>query len=241
MQYIEIPSGEDAAKKIVNSHNKGEPAPLFEVLVFIAWLTTLVVSVANNLKLKKVTLEDAITAIKPEDIEERHLIEKLLTEMRVAIGCDRVVLGLFHNGVRIGSTSHFKKFSIIYEDFAPGVASIKDMVQDVPATKIYTEIEEEVRLRISRFSTIKKAELLESGCIAHLDSIGVEELLNRVFFNSKGAYGIIHLQWLESPEDLVTSVDIARLDKIFHRLETKMQYVIKNKKIPRKFRTRVEG
>lgn len=236
MQYIEVPTGEDAAKKIINSHNKGEPLPIFDVLIFLAWLTTLGVTVANNLKLKQMPVEDVITAIKPEDIEQRHLIEKLLTEMRVMIGCDRVVLGIFHNGVRIGGTNHFKKFSVIYEDTAPGIGSIKSLIQNIPATKIYAEVEEAINSRESKFIAVNKAELIDPGCITHLDSIGVEHLIHRIFFNSDGAYGIMHLQWIESPTELITSIDIASLEKIFHRLETRLEYVVKNKKIPRKFR-----
>lgn len=229
MKYIEVPTGEDAAKKIVDSHNKGEPLPIFDVLIFLAWLTTLFVTIANNFKLRQMPVENVIAYIKPEDIKQRRIVEGLLTEIRTCANCDRAIVGLFHNGITIGGSKHFDKMSAVYESVRHRIESIKDSVKDIPATRLHTEIEMYAEEKGFSFHSRDK---LAPKCISHLDNIGVEVVASRLLTDKQGVFGILHLHWVSKVDDPDLNEN-EQLKKIFNNLENKLRYVVENRKIPK--------
>lgn len=194
------------------------------VLMTIALVYNSLMITISKFRIDKTAMTDIISFITKDDIKFTEQIEDILNQLLVLVNCDRVVIGIFHNGSSLGHL-HNSYVSIEYEVTADGISSIKEEVKKIPIRKIQTEISNGLETSNKFIKYNRKDNNLPQKCIQHLDNINVEEIWSRLLITeNKEAYAILQFQWVKSPIYNIET-DYIRLEqtyRIFNSLNSKL-------------------
>ena len=198
------------------------------IAVILPTLTTIGMGIITNSRLNKTTVKNVISFIRRDDIETTREVENILHELLALSKCDRIVIGVFHNGTKIGKI-HKNLMTVFYETRANGIASIKDTVVNIPVELIYDQIINclDNPLEFIKYSRVDKD--LPLKCIEHLDTIRVAEGWERILINKKNeAYAILQFQWINPPTENL-KLNVERMDQIqtvFNRLKNTLEKIL---------------
>lgn len=149
--------------------------------VAVQWARDKLVSMAKYRKLKQ---EWSLT----KEQEIRHIVIKLNALMTSS----RVLVSHFHNGTITTSDYSIKYITCNYEDVAPGTDRVGHLVRGFPITRLLPQI---TALMDGRWKKIKRDNLSEGKCKAHLFSIGVEYLCERILKRDDIPVGILTIHY----------------------------------------------
>lgn len=113
-----------------------------------------------------------LTEISEHPNWRRHVIDLLRALMHESRS-DRAIVALFHNGERFSNHSHFKKFSLTHEVKREGLASIRNVITNVPIEAVEKEIEM-CKNNPNGAIVSRSDSSLPIGCVSHLASIGAK-------------------------------------------------------------------
>ncbi|WP_206758472.1 hypothetical protein [Calothrix sp. FACHB-1219] len=172
-----------------------------------------------------------MTYVTAHSVKQRQYIDFILEELLLVTSSNRAVLGLFHNGTRLGAIS-FTSMSVFHEAVDANTNSLKSRFKNVPIEKIEEEILKGLN---SPHEFIKYSidQELPPGCLKYLNRNGIHTVYSRVLMNSnKGMYGILEIQYLSQPSNdfLLDKSRINQVELIFSKLTKAIEAIRDNKK-----------
>lgn len=137
------------------------------------------------------------TFVTTKEIAIHNEIEEVLKNIATTIDCDRAVIGVFHTTDPIKDLLAFKVMSVLYEYKKESAPSKKDIVVNLPAIDIPSEIKNLNPFHFLKFSISQSN--LSLGCKGYLERMGIHTKYCRLLSNKKNIYGIIELHHLTDP------------------------------------------
>lgn len=210
-------------------HEEGSSFIAF--LILSSSVLSLIISIVNHLNILTLPIRNRITEYTNKEREQILIVENTLREYLVIAGCQRVVIGLFHNGTSVGAI-HFKKMTISHECTTNETISIKSKFDNVSLAKLDQELNKSSSYSFTKFDI--KDDSLPVGCKSYMSENGIQRVLTRLLTNRKGIYGILELHYTETPAfDVINNKELLlQLESVHRKVCTLLDYVIKNKKIP---------
>ena len=191
-----------------NYHNTGIFTAV-DIFTGISSLSVLLVAIASYIKLIQLPIKNVISYISLLDIKTKNKVENILSQMLAIANCNRVCVGIFHDGVNIG-TIHFTKMSVIYEVTSANVAPIKYTVKNVDIDKLESEI---LLTNKDTFTSITLS-TAPALCKDYMNSVGIKKTLSRRLESDSGIFGLFECQWLEEQPSIDIMNDTPRLEQL---------------------------
>jgi len=214
-----------ALKDIAKNYKTDTPLVnhLFDGAILLSTALVLVQQWMNRLSILKVATKDILAFVSKRDLAKKTEIENLLHEIRAITACDRVAVGLFHNGTTIGNI-HFTKMSLVYEAVKDGIVSLKTTVKDIAIEHIEAEIllgnsEEFMRIDVDDSK-------LDPKCKKYLDSLSISTVYTRLLqFGNDNIYGIMQLHYFKPCEKSI--IGDRQIQRIFNKATSLIENMIK--------------
>jgi len=121
-------------------------------------------------------------------IEQDVRVCVLLNLMLERTQASRVLLAQFHNGESLSSGKHFMRISVTHEATAPGVAPLSKYLQNMPLSRLASEIDVLVK---SKVLYISDHEGLAVRCRQYLRRFGIAHIVQFLVSDGNRPIGVL--------------------------------------------------
>jgi hypothetical protein len=161
------------------------------------------------------------------DASRTDQVMAIISQLLAYSGGDRVVIGLFHNGETFVNGWHYKKMSAAFEVTQPGISRISTRVRNVPLSNLLADFR---HMRdADEFFAVVSDDVPSPDCRAHLDTIGVKTMLNRMIAWDGTDYGILSIQFVQSAPDQARIAEILG-EKAIQKLSEQLRLIVANRR-----------
>lgn len=212
-QHIEQPSKPiNDIKSVINNINVENIADLATILIPIVFAIA-----ANSLKESKERIDnlvrrlniihkETIKDILPENYLKR--IDQILAQIAILGDYDRVVLGIFHNGVVGSRYSKFEKLAIISSYAVSGIEELPELGKDINIEDIDIDIEllrENNNIHISEIDKLLRES--DSNCYMYLKNRNIHTLKNELLTRKGLDLGILSCHYCSDKQNRISQED----------------------------------
>lgn len=125
------------------------------------------------------------------------MITPLLKESIEILQCDRAVVAKLHSNS--SNDLNYTSFSIMFEELSEGTLSIYNHVKNIPSSVLSKEFGKNNDIIVIG----NKKDITQIKCLAHLDKLNVEVIINQLLYNNIDIWGVLSFQYKECPSYLL--------------------------------------
>jgi len=217
----------DAGQELIQKVKDNPPIHFADYLEIFISSIILIIAIYTKLGVSETSTSNMIRYISKKELGQTEEIEDTLKEFLWISHADRVCVGIFHNGQRVGQL-HYDKVSVFYEETGPNIKYIKHNIQNVNLSKVYKHIINTPENSFSKFSRDDDA-ATNINFSKFLDSISINTVYSRLLIDPKSLegkndekliYGIVELHYIDSPgkDKLIDPIKVRELDIVFNKL-----------------------
>lgn len=168
-------------------------------------------------------------------LSEQYLkrIDQLLAQIAIIGGYDRVVLGIFHNGVVGMRYSKFEKFLIASSYVVSGIEEVPEMGKDLNVSDISIDL-----ALLERFIDgamvvdTKNVDMYGSNCFLYLKNRNIHQLNNQLLTSNDGLHlGILSKQHCSHDVTTLSEKEIETIDTLTQEVASIIEVYAKTGKV----------
>lgn len=219
------------------------PVSIDTVADFLSIFLSIVFAVlARELSKNKESIDKILRNVKHISAEKKtsllsdhylKRIDQLLAQIAIIGDYDRVVLGIFHNGVVGARYSKFEKFLIASSYVVSGIEEVPEMGKDLNVSKISIDLAIlEKSIDGAMVIDAENVNMYGSNCFLYLKNRNIQHLNNQLLTSSDGLHlGILSKQYCSHDIPNLDERDIETINTLTQEVRSIIEVYAKTGKV----------